>query len=497
MKTQLLYLDPYDDPASAREKLRWVQADRVVLVWPSHGRILRRSGDLVLLQREAARRAARLAILCHDPDVRQHAQRLGLPVFDDLPSVTQLTWPADSHRRPAFVRRRPLPQRPSALGRRPAAGSRSARSDTQRAFWMLFVIASMVGLVVVVGPAAIIELPVATSERSASFVVSFDPGVTSPSAVALPGRRLRVEVEGEVQLPTQGRVLVPSARATGIARFTNRSTESVVLPEGTGLRTVGTAPQRFETTERALVPAGVGAEVLVPIRAAAGGPQGNVAAGAIVAVEGTLGLQVSVTNPEPTAGGAVEMRPGVTPADAAAARLALERRLQQQANAELREQLREGEDLAPGSLRFVQELDSEIAPALGDASEIVQARLRVIAEGLAYDRVQLAAAAASALRGRVGETERILPDSIRVELTPRSDTDGAQYQAVARAMSLPIVDEASLAGALAGATVEEVTRQLSELEAARSPSLRLWPAWWPRLPLLSLRIRTIVVPVVP
>ncbi len=96
MKTQLLYLDSHDDSASTLEKLRWAQADRVVLVWPSHGRVLHRRVDLVLLSREAGRQAAQLGVLSHDPDVRASALRLGLPVFDDLDAISRQPWPAKS-----------------------------------------------------------------------------------------------------------------------------------------------------------------------------------------------------------------------------------------------------------------------------------------------------------------------------------------------------------------------------------------------------------------
>src|SRR4030065_92021 len=53
VKTQLISLDPHDDHASARDKLAWARADRIVLIWPPHGRILTRPLDLTLLLRAA------------------------------------------------------------------------------------------------------------------------------------------------------------------------------------------------------------------------------------------------------------------------------------------------------------------------------------------------------------------------------------------------------------------------------------------------------------
>ncbi|MBI5829345.1 MAG: hypothetical protein HZB20_07345, partial [Chloroflexi bacterium] len=53
MKEQILHLDPHDDYPSARDKIGWVQTDRVRLVWPPQGlpRRFNRPLDLLLLQR--------------------------------------------------------------------------------------------------------------------------------------------------------------------------------------------------------------------------------------------------------------------------------------------------------------------------------------------------------------------------------------------------------------------------------------------------------------
>jgi hypothetical protein len=215
VKTQLLYLDSHDDSASTLEKLRWAQADRVVLVWPSHGRVLYRRVDLVLLSREAGRQAARLGVLSHDPDVRASARRLGLPVFDDLDAVSRQPWPAkpaDGLGPADYDRAHPLALRPERL----SAAPRQRWTDARRAGLMLVVIAALLVLSIAIGPAAVIELPLVESEQVLTFPVSLGEQLEGSSAgIVLPARSLDVEVDGEVRLPTIGMVQAPTAAARG------------------------------------------------------------------------------------------------------------------------------------------------------------------------------------------------------------------------------------------------------------------------------------------
>ncbi|MCJ7708643.1 MAG: hypothetical protein MUO38_13640, partial [Anaerolineales bacterium] len=92
MKVQIIHLDPQDDRISVSDKLGWVQAPRVLLVWPSHGRLLSQRLDLVLLQRRARRVGAHLGLVTHDPEVRDHAQSLGIPVFDSPDNLPEEGW---------------------------------------------------------------------------------------------------------------------------------------------------------------------------------------------------------------------------------------------------------------------------------------------------------------------------------------------------------------------------------------------------------------------
>jgi hypothetical protein len=96
MKTQILHLEPHDDSVSAREKMSWTQAERILLVWPSRGRLLNRRLDLVLLERQSKKMGAQLAFVTRDPDVRFHARQLSIPVYRTPTKAKKATWPSST-----------------------------------------------------------------------------------------------------------------------------------------------------------------------------------------------------------------------------------------------------------------------------------------------------------------------------------------------------------------------------------------------------------------
>ena len=92
MKTYIINLDPHDDIISARDKMGWAKAERILLVWPERVRLLDRRLDLVLLQRHSAALGAQLGVISRDTEVRYHAPRLGILVFKDLRQAQRSNW---------------------------------------------------------------------------------------------------------------------------------------------------------------------------------------------------------------------------------------------------------------------------------------------------------------------------------------------------------------------------------------------------------------------
>src|SRR5215475_11350790 len=92
MKLQIIQLEPYDDVISVRDRLAFVKTERVLLVWPRSGSILKRKLDLVLIQRESQRRGARLALVTNDLDVIEYATELNISTFDSVNASYKAKW---------------------------------------------------------------------------------------------------------------------------------------------------------------------------------------------------------------------------------------------------------------------------------------------------------------------------------------------------------------------------------------------------------------------
>src|SRR5207253_851304 len=92
MKLQVIQLEPYDDVISVRDRLTFVNSERVLLVWPRAASVLRRKLDLVLIQREAARRGARLALITQDLSVIDYAAELNISTFESVDDCYRAKW---------------------------------------------------------------------------------------------------------------------------------------------------------------------------------------------------------------------------------------------------------------------------------------------------------------------------------------------------------------------------------------------------------------------
>jgi len=91
-RAQYVQLETGDDVSSVRDRLSFVRGQKVLLIWPENGTILTRKLDLVLIQREAMRRAIRLALVTHDSEVVKHASELNISTFETIGASERGRW---------------------------------------------------------------------------------------------------------------------------------------------------------------------------------------------------------------------------------------------------------------------------------------------------------------------------------------------------------------------------------------------------------------------
>lgn len=488
MKTHIIHLDPHDDHVSACDKLGWAQAGRVVLVWPKEGRPLTRRLDLVLLERRARAIGTQLGLVTLDPEVLEHARDLHIPVFQTPDSIPEEGW-----RRRG---RRPLPgiqrshSRPDGLSSpRPRPGPRQLSSPARIVVFSLPMLA-LLAVAATAFPSATITLDPVTSSHVGSFVFWLDPTLREPRADGrIPAETVSGRVRGEQRLTTTGAVTVESTSATGEVTLTNVTDEPVSIPAGTGLRASAVPEARFVTLED--VDLDAGESDTTRVRAVSPGASGNVAAGAIDAVEGEAAFLVEVTNEGATAGGSEAHRAAVAPSDRTRLLQQLTSDLLTQAGLDLVGELEPGQVLAPASLRTVRELERTFSAEVGQAADSLRLALELEVTAYAYRLEDLEASAELAAAGELGD-RALAAGSLALELDGdfAAAPDG-RYRAsgVALWQTYDPPDAAALIAAVAGRPPAEAAAAVeAAVELQDAPAIRISPSWFPLLPWLRDRI---------
>ncbi|MCY3978955.1 MAG: hypothetical protein OXG23_12720, partial [Chloroflexi bacterium] len=87
-----LQLTPTDTVVTVRERLASLRGRRVLLIWPSDGKPLGRKLDIVLIQRDADRRAIQLALVSKDKAITAHAAELNISCFASIEASQAERW---------------------------------------------------------------------------------------------------------------------------------------------------------------------------------------------------------------------------------------------------------------------------------------------------------------------------------------------------------------------------------------------------------------------
>ncbi|MCS7070949.1 MAG: baseplate J/gp47 family protein, partial [Anaerolinea sp.] len=314
---EYIYLNADDDAASVRDRLGFLRGRHVLLIWPETGNPLRRKLDLVLIQREAMRRAVRLALVTHDLQVMHNAAELNISTFETIRDSQRKKWKRGRSRVFAARLKRPgMPYDPDEL--MPYASR--LREDEVTAFQRLLrgiaralalialALIIIASAVLVVPGATITVVPAQTIARVSATIMAdptHDIAVIDVENGIIPATLLRVEVEERASLPTTGLQELLSTPALGSVVFINRSERAVEVLAGSLVSTSAGTPVVFRTLNDVIVPAGVGRQVEVPIEAIpeSAGEIGNVSAGLINTVIGPLAESLEVRNLAPTFGG--------------------------------------------------------------------------------------------------------------------------------------------------------------------------------------------------
>ncbi len=509
MKLQIVQLEPYDDVISVRDRLSFVKTERVLLVWPRASNILKRKLDLVLIQREAARRGARLALVTHDLDVIEHAAELNISTFDSVNASHQAKWKRPRNK--VFIDRSDRPDNaPDAYELRVAASRLRPLTPQQQQLQRVARItaaAILAGVIFIViflfVPSAEVTLIPAQQQINTTVKLVADPAITAVDVNTghVPAAFLQIQVSTQASIPTTGSKDVPSTLASGSVTFTNNTDQAVFIPSGTVVSTFGFQPARFHTTADTNVDGGNGKTVQATIEAMpdTAGALGNIDANLISTIEGPLAQSLAVRNPDPTRGGAVRQQGIVTKADTDTLLILAREKIRQTSLGEFSTHLTGTQIIVPDSIKIAEERPEWLSYSAftGDLADNLTLSMQAKVQALVIDLQLARQATLASLATQIQSGRQIMPDSVSFKSFKPTDIVNSDpkgqvtFLMSASANVAVIIDPERVRAQIIGASVSDATNMLERnwlLDTRYPPDIKVWPEVFRRLPVLPMRI---------
>jgi len=492
VKTQIITLESHDDLISVRDRLSWAKTPRILLVWPKYEKVTLRQVDLKVLQRHASSLGAQLGLVTRTRRVRADAEALGIPVFESAGQAQRVAWPK--------VKRRKWPHRNPDKSLREKREQVQVQEEAWRAHPVTRIVALAVGVLSVLAlvalfiPRAQVTLQPVIKTQSITISVNASPAVKSVFITgSVPAYEKRIIVDGSRTVLVTGEGIVPQSKAKGVAEFRNLTQQVVTIPAGTVIQTADTI--QFVTTEDGEVAAGVGKKIELPIEAAEGGIAGNLDAETLTAIEGRLGLSLSVTNPELTTGGRELSSVQASDADRKRVKDLLMKDLETRARENLTKELKPGDFLFDTILNVSQTLSENYDPPAGAAGTKLTLTMQVefsAQYASASDLTELATLAMNAVlpSGFVPTPGAV---SVKPMTNPFIGADKSLHWTMRAERTIAqTFDPAEVTQLVLGNGVKKAQANLDKnLPSASLPKIQLSPSWWRWVPLLPFRIEVV------
>lgn len=496
MKVQIVYLSSADDANSTRDMLGWVQAARVLLVWPDQGRILTDRLELVKIQRFAKQRNLQIGLLTFDSEVRQNAQELGFPIFDSLEDLPESRWELrppksiqDSEETLSRYTRLPVQQ----LNEKTPAWAENIISRSIRLPAGLVFGISLLLFIFVVPSAEINLSPTGTRNILPMSVDLYSEGDFEGELGIIRAERYGLDVVGSTTISTSGWTRVPISPAQGVVIFENHTEDPVNIPLHTVVRTSGSIGQKFRTSNTAKLPGGFGAKVEIAVEAISFGAEGNVPAFSISAIEGPLGLLISVSNPRALKGGVDQLHPSATQSDLDDLEEQLLDELFLLASNEIGSNLQENQVIVEDGIWLERVIDQEYSHKPGEIADELTMEMEVSVVMLVYHEFDLERFILNEMSHDLPVGVEVIPTSLSYEVQTEQSglTDGRWGLSIqAEVETYDTLDFRDIKTMIFGRTLESAVRILGD----KAPHLigtqiTLNPSWMPILPFWKERIQ--------
>ncbi|MCY4537035.1 MAG: baseplate J/gp47 family protein [Chloroflexi bacterium] len=505
-ETVAVKLDPGDTVTSVRLRLSNLRGKRVLLLLSPSGTLFKRKLDLILLQREAYRRAIQLALVSREPDIVAYARDLNISCFDSVEASETSRWKRG--RQKVFLPRHHQPGKPQPPDELRSIASRALQRNrhpsrpriyAERLFVLALLSSVTLAALYAVVPGATVEVSLRAESIDSAVTIIADTkadGVNADMGI-IPAQIARATVETTATLPTTGLRNLDEVPARGTVTFTNLTDRPLTIAANTIMSTAA-APLLFRTVVDVFLPAGAGQAVNAPFEAMRqySGEEGNIAAGQINLVVGPLADSVTVTNPAPASGGALRRVNIVSAADKDRLLNIVRGQLQSLGYEDIQSTLTASQVIIIESIAIEEERKdwTNFSSEVGLMAQELTLTMRAVVSALVIDDRLGRQASLAQLRDRAPPDMTLLEESlhyVRGPLTQPTSGERVSFVAETSGTLVARLDSAGLIDRLAGVSIADalqILRSQPELAAPTASSISVFPSGLDRMPLLSVRI---------
>src|SRR5450759_2554139 len=497
MKIQIIPIDRHDDVLSVLDKISWAKSPRMVLVWPETGRVLTRRLDLVILQRASLQSGAQLGLVTRDDEVIANATEVGVPVFKSVSGAQKSYWKHNRKLGPLLTDRRP----PQDLRSQQSLNRILPQPVWMDSHWVKYTffflaVASLLIMMAAFIPSATIIVTPQSQIQTVNIPILASSQIKAINLTGnLPAHYLSMIVEGQNKIDTTGRVVFADRKAVGIARFTNLTDQVVAIPSHTIVSTTVEPIRRYSTTLDSKVEPGSGKTTDSPIEAMTPGEAANQSDNSIRAIEGSLGLQLTVTNPYAMTGGSSNLSRALSQADHDQLHDLLVKMLQQAALSQLSKSLTHDDQLIPETLTLKNTLDEKISSEINQPADTVSLSLRLEFVGMIISGSDIRTLAQAALDANLSGASLPLNNTLEITSTdkPVVGETNVRWQIKAQRQVMTQLSRDQIIAYTKGFSPADASSRISKQVLLKNPPIILLnPAWWPTLPIFPFRILVVV-----
>lgn len=491
MKTHLLQPETHDDIISVLDQISWAKSNRILLVLPKKQNIIYDRLDLNRLHRSALKHGAALGLVTQEREILELASEVGVMAFPTVTAANSTPW------RRSWKKLVQTVDKPAKLRVDELRSKRAILRPKKTRLWLRIVsflagILAMLALILLFTPRATVNVIPIPTQQSITLQLHAASTINTPDITGnIPVYSAEIVVVEENQVRTSGQELVPEAYASGEVEFTNLVETQVTVSAGTIVLTTAEPVVRFATIQTIAVAAGLGSTASTAVIALQPGEVGNVEAGQITAIEGGIGVNLSVTNPAALQGGGSVISPVGVQADLNILRENLQAQLVKSAEDILEQQMDDGIIILKTPRPEITILSEEIQPGLGIPSEYLQL-VQNASVTIQYSRTaDIEKALILSMDALLGGSQQEIHGSLKyTTLTePTMQVEPYTWEVYAVRDVTTRIDSDILALKLRGMKLADAEKHIQNIPGvSEESSITIFPKWWQRLPTLSFQI---------